>query len=122
VNQDLIQALKELEREKGIPFQTILSGLEDALASAYKAYKRQHDPDLDEETTGVRVQLDPESGEMRAWMQTLEEETFEVTSEVEEAVPHDFLGRIAAQTAKQVIYQKLRDAEREMTYEEFSGR
>jgi N utilization substance protein A len=122
VNQDLIQALKELEREKGIPFQTILSGLEDALASAYKAYKRQHDPDLDEETTGVRVQLDPESGEMRAWMQILEEETFEVTSEVEEAVPHDFLGRIAAQTAKQVIYQKLRDAEREMTYEEFSGR
>jgi transcription termination/antitermination protein NusA len=122
VNQELIQALKELEREKGIPFETILAGLEEALASAYKSYKRQHDPELDEETTGVRVQLDPETGEMRAWMQTLEEETFEVTSETEEKVPSDFLGRIAAQTAKQVIYQKLRDAEREMTYEEFSGR
>jgi N utilization substance protein A len=122
VNQELIQALKELEREKGIPFQTILAGLEEALASAYKSYKRQHDPELEEETTGVRVQLDPESGEMRAWMQTLDEETQEVLSETEEAVPHDFLGRIAAQTAKQVIYQKLRDAEREMTYEEFSGR
>jgi N utilization substance protein A len=122
VNQELIQALKELEREKGIPFQTILSGLEEALASAYKSYKRQHDPELDEETTGARVQLDTESGEMRAWMQELEEETGEVLSEKEEEVSPDFLGRIAAQTAKQVIYQKLRDAEREMTYEEFSGR
>ena len=122
MNQELIVALKELEREKGIPFQTILAGLEEALASAYKTYKRGHDPELEEETTGVRVQLDPESGEMRAWMQVLDEETQEVISEKEEDVAPDFLGRIAAQTAKQVIYQKLRDAEREMTYEEFSGR
>ena len=103
MNQELIVALRELEREKGIPFQTILAGLE-------------------EETAGVRVQLDPESGQMRAWMQVLDEESQEVLSEKEEDVAPDFLGRIAAQTAKQVIYQKLRDAEREMTYEEFSGR
>jgi transcription termination/antitermination protein NusA len=122
MNQELIGALRELEREKGIPFQTILAGLEEALASAYKTYKRQHDPELEEETTGCRVQLDPESGEMRAWMQVLDEETGEILSEQEEEVPSDFLGRIAAQTAKQVIFQKLRDAEREMTYEEFSGR
>jgi N utilization substance protein A len=122
VNQELIQALKELEREKGIPFDTILSGLEEALASAYKSYKRQHDPELDELTTGARVALDPDSGEMRAWMQVLDEETQNVVSETEEQVPADFMGRIAAQTAKQVVYQKLRDAEREMTYEEFSGR
>jgi N utilization substance protein A len=122
VNQELIVALRELEREKGIPFQTILAGLEEALASAYKSYKLTHDPELEEETTGVRVELDPESGEMRAWLQVLEEETGEVLSESEEKVSPDFLGRIAAQTAKQVIYQKLRDAEREMTYEEFSGR
>jgi transcription termination/antitermination protein NusA len=123
VNQELIQALKELEREKGIGFDTILSGLEDALASAYKAYKMQRDPDLYEETTGVRVELDPETGEMRAWMQELDEETQEVLSEKEEQeIPKDFMGRIAAQTAKQVIYQKLRDAEREMTYDEFAGR
>ncbi|TML01832.1 MAG: hypothetical protein E6G40_02015 [Actinobacteria bacterium] len=38
MNQELIVALKELEREKGIPFQTILAGLEEALASAYKTY------------------------------------------------------------------------------------
>ncbi|MBA3552980.1 MAG: transcription termination/antitermination protein NusA [Actinobacteria bacterium] len=122
MNQDLIQALKELEREKGIPFATILAGLEDALASAYKSYKRQHDPELEEETTGVRATMDPESGEMRVWVQVLDEETQDVISEAEEKVPQDFMGRIAAQTAKQVIYQKLRDAEREMTYEEFSGR
>jgi N utilization substance protein A len=122
MNQDLIQALKELEREKGLPFDTILAGLEDALASAYKTYRRQHDPELDEETTGARATLDPESGAMRVWLQKLEEETGEVLSEQEEPVPDDFLGRIAAQTAKQVIYQKLRDAEREMTYEEFHGR
>ncbi len=122
MNQDLIQALKELEREKGIPFDTILAGLEDALASAYKSYKRQHDPELEEETTGVRATMDPESGEMRVWVQVLDEETQDVISEAEEKVPQDFMGRIAAQTAKQVIYQKLRDAEREMTYEEFSGR
>jgi N utilization substance protein A len=122
VNQELIQALRELEREKGISFDTIMAGLEEALASAYKTYKRQHDPDLDELTTGVRLKLDPESGEMRVWMQELDEETQEVLSEKEEEVPPDFMGRIAAQTAKQVIYQKLRDAEREMTYDEFAGR
>src|SRR5437899_647871 len=111
-----------VDREGGADFETILAGLEEALASAYKTYKRGHDPELEEETTGVRVQLDPETGEMRVWMQVLEEETGEVLSEKEEPVSQEFMGRIAAQTAKQVIYQKLRDAEREITYEEFSGR
>ena len=122
MNQELIQALRELEREKGIPFDTILAGLEEALASAFKSWKRQHDPDMDEELTGVRMEMDPETGQMRAWMQTLDEETGEPVSEQEETVSEDFMGRIAAQTAKQVIYQKLRDAERDMTYEEFAGR
>src|SRR5438552_8385131 len=120
MNQDLIQALKELEREKGIAFETILAGLEEALAAAYKTWKRgfgiEHEPD------GARVQLDPETGEMRVWVQELDPDTEELVSEKEETVPDEFMGRIAAQTAKQVIYQKLRDAEREMTYEEFAGR
>jgi N utilization substance protein A len=122
MNEAMIQALKELEREKGIPFETILAGLEDALAAAYKSWKRQMDPELDEELTGARSTMDPETGEMRVWLQELDEETGEVRSEHEEKVTDEFLGRIAAQTAKQVIYQKLRDAEREMTYEEFAGR
>jgi len=120
VNQELIQALKELEREKGISFETIMAGLEDALASAYKSWKRGFG--IEEEPDGARSSLDPETGELRMWVQTIDPDTEEITSEEEVKVPDDFLGRIAAQTAKQVIYQKLRDAEREMTYEEFSGR
>jgi N utilization substance protein A len=122
MNEAMIQALKELEREKGIPFETILAGLEEALAAAFKSWKRQQDPELDEELTGARATMDPETGEMRVWLQELDEETGEVLSENEEKVTQEFLGRIAAQTAKQVIYQKLRDAEREMTYAEFAGR
>ena len=58
---------------------------------------------------------------MRAFHQYLDEEG-NVTEEKEVELTADFTGRIAAQTAKQVIHQKLRDAEREITYEEFAGR
>jgi transcription termination/antitermination protein NusA len=121
VNAELITALRELAREKGIPFETILSGLEEAMASAYKSWRRQQEPELTEEGFGARAQLDPETGEMRMWEQTLDEEGG-VTEEHEVEVTDEFKGRIGAQTAKQVIYQKLRDAERELTYEEFAGR
>jgi N utilization substance protein A len=133
MNQDMIAALRELEREKGIAFETILAGLEEAMASAYKSWWKQQHPELDEETTGVRAMIDPESGDLRVWVQELERiehegEDGEVTvetnvlSEQEVPVTDEFKGRIGAQTAKQVIFQKLRDAEREMTYEEFAGR
>ena len=120
MNAELIQALKELEREKGIAFETILHGLEEALASAYKSSMRGPDEEEDE-TRDVRVHLDPDSGEMEAFLQHLDEDGAVVSEEPVE-VSDDFKGRIAAQTAKQVILQKLRDAEREMTYEEFAGR
>jgi N utilization substance protein A len=134
MNQEMIAALRELEREKGIAFETILAGLEEAMASAYKSWWKQQHADLDEETFGVRAQIDAESGDLRVWVQQLEEiehedpETGEITtehkvlSEDEVEVTDEFKGRIGAQTAKQVIFQKLRDAEREMTYEEFAGR
>ena len=134
MNQDMIAALRELEREKGIAFETILAGLEEAMASAYKSWWKQQHPELDEDSFGVRASIDPESGDLRVWLQQLEqiehedEETGEVTTEAkvlsedEVEVTDDFKGRIGAQTAKQVIFQKLRDAEREMTYEEFAGR
>jgi len=134
MNQEMIAALRELEREKGIAFETILAGLEEAMASAYKSWWKQQHPELDEETFGVRAQIDPEIGDLRVWLQELEriehegEEEGEVTvetkvlSEQEVEVTDEFKGRIGAQTAKQVIFQKLRDAEREMTYEEFAGR
>ncbi len=134
MNQDMIAALRELEREKGIAFETILAGLEEAMASAYKSWWKQQHPEIDEESFGVRASIDPESGDLRVWVQQLEQiehkdaETGEVTtesnvlSEDEVEVTDEFKGRIGAQTAKQVIFQKLRDAEREMTYEEFAGR
>jgi transcription termination/antitermination protein NusA len=124
VSAELVEALRELEREKGISFETILQGLEEALASAYRSSIRgaTAPPDeAEEETEGFRVTLDPESGDMHVFHQTLDEDG-NVVSEEEVPAPEDFKGRIAAQTAKQVILQKLRDAEREITYEEFAGR
>jgi N utilization substance protein A len=136
MNADMIAALRELEREKGIAFETILEGLEEAMASAYKAHWKPEHPDADDEFVGFRAQIDPETGDLRMWQQELEEIDAPPAEEGEEPVPlemrvvseqevevtDDFKGRIGAQTAKQVIFQKLRDAEREMTYEEFAGR
>ena len=135
MNADMIAALRELEREKGIAFATILAGLEEAMASAYKTWWKQQNPTGDDEFVGTRAEIDPESGDLRVWLQQLEEvdvppvdEDAEPTTEMrflseeEVEVTDDFKGRIGAQTAKQVIFQKLRDAEREMTYEEFAGR
>jgi N utilization substance protein A len=134
MNADMIAALRELEREKGIAFQTILEGLEEAMASAYKAHWKQENPTADDEFVGFRAKIDPETGDLRMWRQELDEVdgppaeggeptlVMEVRSEEEVTVTDDFKGRIGAQTAKQVIFQKLRDAEREMTYEEFAGR
>ena len=135
MNPEMIAALRELEREKGIAFETILNGLEEAMASAYKAHWKQEHPDADDEFVGFRAVIDPETGDLRMWQQELEEVEapapegseepgveMQMVAEAEVEVTDDFKGRIGAQTAKQVIFQKLRDAEREMTYEEFAGR
>jgi N utilization substance protein A len=131
MNADMIAALRELEREKGIAFETILQGLDEAMAAAYKTAWKQEHPDADADFVGFRAEIDPETGEMRMFQQELEEidsdegengVEMKVLSEQEVDVTEDFRGRIGAQTAKQVIFQKLRDAEREMTYEEFAGR
>ena len=135
MNAEMIAALRELEREKGIAFETILGGLEEAMASAYKAHWKQEHPDGNDEFVGFRAVIDPETGDLRMWQQELEEVDLppvegsdelgvemKVISEDEVEVTDDFKGRIGAKTAKQVIFQKLRDAEREMTYEEFAGR
>lgn len=123
MSAELVQALKELEREKGISFETILRGLEEALASAYKSAMQieEMEDETEQPRENARVSLDPETGDMRAFHQYLDAEG-NVTEEKEVELTVDFKGRIAAQTAKQVILQKLRDAEREVTYEEFAGR
>ncbi|MEE8492347.1 MAG: transcription termination factor NusA, partial [Acidimicrobiia bacterium] len=108
---EMMEALEQLERERGIPVETILDALANALVSAYK-----RSPGAAEE---ARVTIDPDTGEMLVYAQELDEDGT-VVREWEDT-PTDF-GRIAAQTAKQVIQQRLRDAKREQVYERYQGR
>ncbi len=106
-----IGALRSIEREKEIPFNTIMDALETALLTAYKhtAHSMPH----------ARVAIDRKSGEVIVWAQE-----FGPDGEIEEEyddTPTDF-GRVAAMTARQVILQRLRDAEHDQTFGEYSGR
>jgi len=110
VNVD-IAALRAIERDKDIPFETVLEAIETALLTAYR-HTEGHQPharvDIDRKTGVVRVLAheigaDGESGP--EWDDT----------------PEGF-GRIAATTARQVIVQRLRDAENERTYGEFAAK
>jgi N utilization substance protein A len=152
VTKEIVDAVKALEQEKGISADKLMDALEDALLSAYKKtpgaakYARV---DLDHETGDFRVfelilppeleekllaeaaelqeepEIDPETGEMK------EPEDPELDPEMiapyedqittKDVTPEDF-GRIAAQTAKQVILQRIREAERQMMYDEYQDR
>src|SRR5438552_7586886 len=111
MNFELLEALRVIEREKGIGFEILLEALANALVTAYKRM-----PNAAEEAL---VEIDAESGEIRVVAQELDEDGA-VIREWDDT-PTDF-GRIAAQTAKQVILQRIREAEREMKYEEYAGR
>ena len=107
-----LEALRSIEREKGIAFDTVLDALESALASAYKRSQT--------EAEEARVVIDRRTGEVTLFAQQLDDEGNIVAEWVEET-PEGF-GRIVAQTAKQVLMQRLREAERELTYGEYSGK
>src|SRR5436305_5643578 len=111
MNSDMMEALENIEREKGISVEIMLEALANALGTAYKRL-----PNAAEEAL---VEIDAETGDIRVIAQELDEEG-NVTREWDDT-PEDF-GRIAAQTAKQVILQRIREAEREMKYEEYAGR
>jgi N utilization substance protein A len=111
MDYNLLEALELLEREKGVPADTILDALANALVSAYK-----RTPGAAEE---ARVTIDADTGEIIVYGQELDEDG-NVTNEWEDT-PDDF-GRIAAQTAKQVILQRLRDAKREQVFDLYEGR
>src|SRR5258708_30128325 len=120
MNVEFIEALRNLEKEKGIPFQSLLDGLQQALEAAYK----KSFP----EGKGARVIVDPENGQVTVFMHELDEDGVplrddagNMVNEEEVEKPKD-LGRIEAQTAKQVILQRIREAEREMTFGEYEGR
>jgi N utilization substance protein A len=110
-NFEFLEALQLIAREKGIGVETLLDALANALVAAYKRM-----PDAAEEAV---VTVDPDSGEIRVYGQELDEDG-NVVREWDDT-PDDF-GRIAAQTAKQVILQRIREAERDLKYEEYAGR
>ena len=110
-NPDMMEALRALALERGISEDDLLLALANALVTAYK--RRQ---DAAEE---AEVEIDPDSGEIRVIALELDEDG-NVVREWDDT-PNDF-GRIAAQTAKQVITPRIREVERDRKYEEFAGR
>jgi N utilization substance protein A len=106
-----LDALQQIAKDKGIATETLLDALANALVAAYKRL-----PEAAEEAV---VTVDPETGEIRVYGQELDEDG-NVIREWDDT-PTDF-GRIAAQTAKQVMTQRIREAERDLKYEEYAGR
>ncbi|MCB9372060.1 MAG: transcription termination/antitermination protein NusA [Microthrixaceae bacterium] len=111
-NPEMMDALNALALDKGISVDVLFGALADALESAYKRMPEAHEY--------AWVTIDPDSFEIRVLAQELDEEGEPVGEEFD-VTPDDF-GRIAAQTAKQVMLQRIREAEREMKYEEYAGR
>jgi len=107
-----IDALREIEREKGLDFITVVDALEAALAAAYKR-------SAGERADEARVTIDRISGLVTLYAQRLDDDGNVIEEWIEEE-PQGF-GRIVAQTAKQVLLQRLREAEREVTYGQFVG-
>ena len=132
-NKELILALEELEKEKGIKKEELLESIRTALITAYKRNfdaLENVDVKMDEQTGATHIYAIKEVLE-RANDDALEislEEARKINKDLNlgdsvevEIVPRDF-GRIAAQTAKQVIIQKLRETERNMVYNEYNER
>ena len=110
-NPDMMDALKLLAAEKGISVDVLLQALADALASAYKRMPGAGDE--------AEVEIDAFTGDIKVMAYDIDEEGNWVNPR--DDTPDDF-GRIAAQTAKQVMGQRIREAERERKYEEYAGR
>src|SRR5262249_56247015 len=101
MNSEMMEALENIEREKGISVEVMLEALANALVMAYKRM-----PNAAEEAL---VEIDVETGDIRVIAQELDEDGH-VVREWDDT-PSNF-GRIAAQTAQQVIFQRIRDVER----------
>ncbi|WP_324717752.1 transcription termination factor NusA [Carboxydochorda subterranea] len=133
MNLELMGALNELEKERGISREVLLKAIEDAIESAFRKSSQPHQ--------NLRVDFDDRSGRVRVFARkavaekvtdpsteiSLEEAQrinprFEVDDVVEVELTLPDLGRIAAQTAKQVVVQRIREAERSRVYEEYHSR
>ena len=133
---ELYNVIDALSREKGIDPQIVVGAVEDAIVVATRKYYKTQE--------NLRAELDKETGQIRAYAVrsivenadqiedpiaqiTLEDArridpSAEVGGELRTYKPTDVLGRIAAQLAKQVIFQKVREAERDTVYNEYIGR
>jgi N utilization substance protein A len=133
IDINLAEMLRQVAREKDIDYERMLAALEDSMASAAKKQHRIKEP--------VRAHFDAETGRFTAWsVRRVVEEVEDPTAEwtVDEArevkpdaqvgdeiltpVSTEGLGRIAAQSAKQVLYQRVRETEREKVYNEYIDR
>ena len=112
MNPDMLEALQALAADKGISVDALLAALADALESAYKRM-----PDSEEYAW---VTINPETADIQVFAQKLDDDG-EPIGEPFDVTPDGF-GRIAAQTAKQVMMQRIREVERELKYEEYAGR
>src|SRR4030081_3939336 len=134
---ELYNTIDALSREKGIDPQIVVSAVEDAIVMATRKYYKSQEnlrAELDKETGKIRafavktVVESPEQVEDPNLQITLEDArrvdpSLEVGGELQiPKVTEGILGRIAAQLAKQVIFQKVREAERDTVYNEYSGR
>jgi N utilization substance protein A len=129
----IYQSIEILSKEKGIDPQIVLDAVKDAmLAAARKHFRSQEDlvADLDESTGNIQIYS------VKQVVDTIEDpvkqislsaakridENAQIGAEIRVLKPTDALGRISAQTAKQVILQKVREAERDSVFSEFQGR
>ena len=132
--KEFFAAIAQIEKDKGIPAGYMMEKITQALASAYK---RDHEGAGD----NIEIKANPETGEVRMFVlkdivETVDNPAVEMSlEEARRALPHAQLGdvvrievktknfgRIAAQTARQVIIQGIREAERDMVYDKFSSK
>ncbi|MGB9813554.1 MAG: transcription termination factor NusA [Thermovenabulum sp.] len=133
MNIEFLEALEQIEKDKGINKEILIEAIEAALVSAYKKNYGT--------TQNVKINIDRETGEVKVYSQkTVKEDAINPLLEISlveakkinplvkvgdvisiEVKPKNF-GRIAAQTAKQVVMQRIKEAERNIIYEEFAGR
>jgi N utilization substance protein A len=111
---EFAQALKAIATERGLNPDVILDTIKQAIIAAYRRDAREHGDETEEQE--FDVELNPGNGEARVFAWPLEK-----PEERKDVTPPGF-GRIAAQTAKQVIHQKIREAEKGAIMDEFSGR
>jgi N utilization substance protein A len=111
-NPEMMEALQALAADKGISAETLMGALADALESAYQKMPNARE--------FAWVTIDPESFDIRVWARELDDDGDPVGPELD--VTPDNFGRIAAQTTRQVMTQRLREVDRETKYAEYAGR